>query len=249
VRLRVRFTKAGKIRWTSHRDMARMWERAFRRTYLPLAYSVGFSPRPKVSFGLALSTGHDSLAEFLDIELDPAKVDGLDIGGLAALLEAALPEGITVVAAAQIDDRAESLQHEVTSCRYEVVAAGATLEEMRQFVARALAAPEIVVTRTRKGQAVTDDVRPAILGVDVLDEVLAADGRQCVLLSAELATQPRGLRPAEFLAALSTTLEEVRVRRTHQWILRADGARTEPLAAPSLDAEGAPPLQLLESVS
>ena len=58
MKIRFRFAKVGKIRWTCHRDLARMWERAFRRTQLPLAYSAGFAPRPKVSFGLALSTGH-----------------------------------------------------------------------------------------------------------------------------------------------------------------------------------------------
>src|SRR5205814_9079184 len=71
MRVRFRFAKLGKIRWTSHRDVARMWERAFRRVGLPLAYTQGFSPRPKVSFGLALPTGHESVAEYLDLELAP----------------------------------------------------------------------------------------------------------------------------------------------------------------------------------
>ena len=63
-RVRIRFAKLGKIRWTSHRDVARMWERAFRRVQLPVAYSAGFSPRPRVSFGLALPTGYESVAEY-----------------------------------------------------------------------------------------------------------------------------------------------------------------------------------------
>src|SRR5205085_1236636 len=75
MRLRVRFAKLGKVRWTSHRDVARMWERAFRRARLPVAYTGGFSPRPKVSFGLALPTGCESLAEYLDLEL-ASDVDG-----------------------------------------------------------------------------------------------------------------------------------------------------------------------------
>src|SRR5204862_7253907 len=69
VKLRIRFTKLGKVRFTSHRDIARMWERAFRRTGVALAYTAGFSPRPKISFGLALPTGHESVAEYLDVEL------------------------------------------------------------------------------------------------------------------------------------------------------------------------------------
>src|SRR5947207_1537918 len=119
VRVRVRFSKTGKIRWTSHRDVARMWERAFRRADVPLARTQGFSPRPKVSFGLALPTGHESVAEYLDLELTRE----VDIAALPARLTAALPAGIDVLAAAPIDDRAGSLQEEVTSCTWLVEAA------------------------------------------------------------------------------------------------------------------------------
>jgi radical SAM-linked protein len=211
---------------------------------------VGFSPRPKVSFGLALSTGHESVAEYLDLELDPAKVEGLEVSQLPARHSAALPDGIDVITARDIDDRRDSLQHEVTSSVFEITAAGAALSEVEHFVAQALAADAIVITRTRKGQAAEDDVRPAILSITGLDEVETDDGRPGVRFTAELATQPRGLRPAELLTALSDTLEEVRVRRTHQWISRDDGARAEPLdgIAPP-DATDAPPVQLFERVS
>jgi radical SAM-linked protein len=202
-----------------------MWERAFRRTDLPLAYSVGFSPRPKVSFGLALSTGHESVAEYLDLEL----TDEPDVASLPARLSAALPDGIDVTAARIIGDRRDSLQHEVTSSVFEITAAGASLDELGSLVRDALAADAIVITRTRKGQAASDDVRPAILSIDALEAVACDDGRPGVRFTAELATQPRGLRPAELLTALSPELEEVRVRRTNQWISRADGARVEPL--------------------
>ena len=72
MRLRVRFTKLGKVRYTSHRDVARIWERAIRRVGLPVVYTEGFSPRPKVSFGLALPTGYESVGEYLDISVHPA---------------------------------------------------------------------------------------------------------------------------------------------------------------------------------
>ena len=65
--VRLRYTKLGKIRWICHRDVARALERAFRVAQLPLAFTEGFSPRPKVSFGLALSTGHESDAEYVDL--------------------------------------------------------------------------------------------------------------------------------------------------------------------------------------
>jgi radical SAM-linked protein len=246
MRIRIRFSKTGKVRWTSHRDLARMWERAFRRTELPLAYSVGFSPRPKVSFGLALSTGHESVAEYLDLELDPARVDGLVIAELAERLTRALPDGVDVMAVGRIDDQRDSLQHEVTSTTFDLLAAGATLDELHELAQSALAASEIVMSRERKGQTVTDDVRPAILSIDILGASESDDGRACVRLTAELATQPRGLRPGEFLAALSPVLDEVRVRRTHQWISRANGAREDPLPP---DAESTPPALQLQRVS
>ena len=71
-RLRLRFTKTGKVRFTSHRDVARMWERALRRSQLPVAYSQGFVPHPLVSFGLALPTGCESRGEYLDVRLEGA---------------------------------------------------------------------------------------------------------------------------------------------------------------------------------
>lgn len=248
MKVRLRFSKLGKIRWTSHRDVARMWERAFRRVELPLAYTQGFSPRPKVSFGLALPTGYESVAEYLDIELDPSRVVDLDVAGLPASLSAALPAGVEVTAAAAIDDRAASLQEEVTSCEWDVVIAaadsvptappaGVARPPLRRLVEVALAADSLVVTRERKGRTVEEDVRPGILSLAVLDDEDRTGGR----LLAELAAQPRSLRPSELLAALDPRLVEARVCRVTQWISRSDGARDEPLALPPGAGADAPP--------
>ncbi len=67
--VRLEYHKVGKIRFLGHRDVARVLERSLRRAGLPLRYSEGFSPRPRLSFGLALSTGYESIAEYLDVEL------------------------------------------------------------------------------------------------------------------------------------------------------------------------------------
>jgi radical SAM-linked protein len=218
VRLRLRFSKLGKVRWTSHRDVARMWERAFRRVDLRLAYTEGFSPRPKVSFGLALPTGAESVAEYLDIEL----ADGVqpDVAALPGRLSPALPVGIDVLAATVVEERG-SLQEIVTSCRWEMEAAGTGVDQaaLEQRVAQVLAADSLLVTRVRKGASVTDDIRPAIVNL----AVLGAGQLEC-----ELATQGRGLRPSELLTALDPQFEPVRVFRTHQWIQR-DGATWEPV--------------------
>ena len=239
MRARFRFSKLGKIRFTSHRDVARLWERALRRAELPVALTEGFSPRPKVHFGLALSTGHESLGEYIDIDFREPECDSLDLGALPDLLTGLLPEGLTVQAVAPITTSETSLQQAVTSCEWEIDALGLAAEVAPATIAALLAAPEIVVTRQRKGNDVTDDIRPYILQLAVIGPVpgvLSPEGTRVITpagtrLFAELATQPRGLRSTELLAAIGPEVTEGRVRRTHQWIT-LDGARHEPLPLP-----------------
>jgi radical SAM-linked protein len=241
-RLRARFTKTGKVRFTSHRDVARIWERALRRAGLPVAYTEGFSPRPKLSFGLALSTGYESLGEYLDINLRDDAPRG-DVAGeqLPALLDPALPVGIDVQKVVPLPPGAESLQQAVTSCTWHIELSG--LEPscgLTELVARVLDRPEVVVTRERKGHVVTDDIRPGILAVRVLDP--GGSGSSTAALEAELATQPRSLRPAELVGALDAGDDVVgRVVRIHQWT-QVGGARQEviplpPAATPAPHAE------------
>jgi radical SAM-linked protein len=225
MKLRIRFGKLGKVRWTSHRDVARMWERAFRRTGVALAYTAGFSPRPKISFGLALPTGHESVAEYLDVEL--AEEGPQDFEGVVESLSDALPVGVDATGGVILDPGAGSLQEEVTSCTWTIQVPGVSLSGVEELVANALAAESLVVTRTRKGREVTDDLRQALL---VATAVEAADGPT---VRCELLTQPRGVRPTELLAALDPALELGGVCRMHQWIERG-GARYEPLDAPLL---------------
>jgi len=221
--VRLQYTKLGKIRWISHRDVARALERAFRVARLPLAFSEGFSPHPKVSFGLALSTGHESEAEYVDLVL----TEDLAVETLPGVITPALPDGITVAGAAQLVERAPALQEAVTSCEWLVEVARsdglpADPHEVREQAEAVSAFPEIMVTKRRKGREVTEDIRPVIRHLTVC-------GTAPVTLAMELFTQPRSARPGEVLAAFGG-LSEVRAVRTHQWIER-DGARQEPLDA------------------
>jgi radical SAM-linked protein len=219
-RLRLRFSKFGKVRFTSHRDVARMWERALRRSRLPMAYSQGFVPHPLVSFGLALPTGCESRGEYLDLRLGPAAPDEIPVADLPEALTALLPEGIDVQAAALIGDAEGSLQQEVASCDWELEVLEVPVGELRERVDKMLASPILTVRRERKGRPVDDDIRPAILSL----EVTGSEGR----LRAALATHPRSVRPSDVLAALGTAAVSGRACRTHQWIER-DGTRFEPL--------------------
>ena len=220
-RLRLRFSKLGKVRFTSHRDVARVWERALRRSRLPMAYSQGFAPHPLVSFGLALPTGCESLGEYLDVRLGAPAADEAAVTDLPALLSPLLPDGIAVQAAAFVAEWEDSLQQEVASCDWVLEVLGVPDAELQERIEQVLSAPSLMVRRQRKGRQVDDDIRPALRTL-----VLA---EQHGHLRAELATHPRGVRPADLVATLGTGAVPGRARRTHQWIER-DGARFEPLS-------------------
>ena len=228
--VRVKYAKQGKVRWISHRDVARAFERALRIEQLPLAFTLGFSPRPKVSFGLALSTGYESEAEYLDLELS----EPVDLEPLPARLTAAMPIGLTVVDVVALADRAPALQEVVTAVTWRVEVtdddgAPVPVELLRELVDGARSAPVLEVTQVRKGRASISDVRPAIRQLEVHDSAPPT-------VEMELSTQPRGAKPSEVVAAIAgvrpdgPTLAIGRAVRMHQWIER-DGARCEPLDA------------------
>lgn len=231
MRVRFRFSKQGKVCWTSHRDTARLWERAVRRAGLPVGYTSGFSPRPQVSFGLALPTGCESLAEYLELGFEVGVDEAMPpVEELPALLTPLLPQGFAVMAAGEPPPGVGSLQQEVTSCVWDLDVLGITATALAATVEEALEAPSILVRRERKGRDEQDDLRPSLLSLAVLGS--SAGGTR---LRAELATQPRGVRPSELLRGLRADLVVGRACRMQQWIER-DGARWEPLG------EGVPPV-------
>ena len=231
IRLRLHYTKLGKIRFLSHRDIARVWERTIRRVGLPIAYSEGFSPRPRLHFGLALSVAHESEAEYLDIDLrEPVELDGL-----AGRLSEILPTGIDVLAIAEIPRSADSLQGEVDLVTWQFIVPGVRADELSTRVALWLARDEVLVTIIRKTKPQTADVRSVVESLTVGPET--ADG---TTLIAVLATRPRSIRPAELLASFDPPLDEGRVRRLAQTIL-TDGVGRPPL--PDLTSNPDPVLQ------
>jgi len=254
VRIRFRFSKLDKIRFTSQRDVARMWERALRRARMPLAYTEGFSPRPQLSFGLALPTGAESLAEYVDVALDPARAaeQGVDVATLPAIISGLLPIGIEIEGAVLVERSKISLQQMVTSCSWTMRLVGPTRDELATSVVALLAAETVIITRERKGRNELDDLRPSVLALALADadaDLSEDPTGRTVGLVAELSTQPRGVRPVELLRGLIAVSGHPsnlmidgqaesgwpgnvpvldRACRTQQWIER-DGLRQEPL--------------------
>ena len=224
--VRLQFTKLGRVRFISHRDVARAFERAMRVEALPLAFTKGFVPRPRISFGHALAVGHESVAEYLDVDLDR----DVDIDGLPERLSGALPQGIDVTGAAALAEGAPALQESVAAMAYRVVVvsdgdrgAGGIQEALASALTAALAAPSLVTTLQRKGREVEEDLRPMLENLEI------AEGPDDPTLAMELSTRPRVVRPGEVLGALGPGFCEQRVVRTAQWIER--DARLGPLEA------------------
>jgi radical SAM-linked protein len=234
--LRLRYAKRGKIRFTSHRDTARVWERAMRRAAVPVAMSAGFTPRPRLSFGLALPTGAESVAEYLDVEVTAGAMAGSDVDELPGRLGAVLPVGFEALAVAEREAGAGSLQESVTTVTWELEVPGGA--DVEVAVTRLLASTELPLERERKGERRIDDIRPAVRSLAVGHDdperrgSLARELARRTLV-AEVATVGRGLRPAELatVAFPGADATGLRTLRTHQWI-EHDGDRREVIALP-----------------
>jgi len=242
--IRLRFTKNGKIRFLGHRDVANLWARALRRGGMPMAYSEGYTPRPKLAFGLALPTGCASDGEFIDLHLNQSPLSGqfsrtggqsCSVAELPQLLSKFLPVGMDVTAAAEMSSGGMSLQQAVTCCDWRVELRGMSEEDATNLVQCIMDAVELPVQRVRKGRNVVEDVRPGIRVVSVtqVTEIGAT-------LDMSLDTQPRTVRPTQVLDAVLPNQPLGEVRRLFQWIER-DGERREPLSA---DAPNAPHTEL-----
>ncbi|MFM7126255.1 MAG: TIGR03936 family radical SAM-associated protein [Actinomycetota bacterium] len=235
-RLRLSYTKLGKVRFTGHRDVAHLWERALRKAQIPVAVSAGFTPRPRLAFGLALPTGAESLVELLDVIVD---VDTDDLRGqlddVVERLSAALPMGLDVTDAWLPGDGIESLQESVVASSWSMLLEGSNVPEA---VMELEASSATYLERERKGERFIDDVRPSILALTVVDaerwiDRTSSETDPVTAVEVMLSTSGRGVRPTEFVEVLLSTSDPWdrlrRVVRTNQWIER-EGQRVDVLA-------------------
>ncbi len=187
-RLRIRYAKRGRLRFTSHRDFSRAFERAVFRARIPMAYSSGFNPHPRISYAGAAPTGSASEAEYLEIGLAQVTVPA-DV--LAALADA-LPDGLDVLDVADAT-RAEgtpavSLSDLLQASRW-LIATRADLEAARAAVRRFLAEDAVVVERMTKKGLREFDCRAAVVSLTVHDDAPGA-GLDLVLRHTVPAVRP-----------------------------------------------------------
>lgn len=207
-RLRLRFSKDGQLKYISHLDLARTWERVFRRAGLPVAHSQGFNPRPRMQIAAALPVGVTGRAEVLDLWLTEALVPE----ELQARLELCLPPGLRVWHVEEVDLRAPALQSQMRSAVYRVEVWNQELTEaVGSRVEALLDTPAILRQRQHKGKLQTYDLRPLIQTIAV--EPGEKGGH---LLTMRLQASPEGAgRPDEVLKALGLSLSLYTIERTN----------------------------------
>lgn len=198
MRIQITFSKQGALRYTGHLDLHKLWERAARRAELPLAYSQGFHPQPKMNLASALPLGFSSRCEVLDMRLE----HDVALDSLPQRLNDTLPSGIQVLNVEQVEERAPALQTQVISAEYEVRMIESALEpDLKRRIESVLESESIV--RTRRGKQY--DLRPLIEALEAWDDKIVMR-----LAAREGATG----RPEEVLAELGIAFEETRIERT-----------------------------------
>ena len=219
MRALIRFGKQPRLRFISHLDLQRFFQRAVNRTGLPIAWSQGFNPHPVMSFGSALALGWTSEYEVIDIKLAAP----MGRGRVEAAVRAALPEDLPVLEARMIDDKHPAPMALVRMSDYRITlnGGGAVLNQVDAFLNRDSV---MAVRKTKSGEREVD-IRPLCVELRKTD-----DGLFCRLMLTEKDT----LKPDLLLRALSDMAgvepPEVRIHRLALLGLDADGA-VKPLMA------------------
>ncbi len=206
-RLRVTFQTDDSVKYVGHLDMARTWERAIRRAGLPLAYTQGFNPQPRLAFASALPLGFTSQGELVDVFLN----EELAPEECVRLLAGALPPGVRPVGAVPVPREWPSLQSRLTAASYRVeVETGDPLRAREPegvegdgatFAARLeafLARPDAWRSRRRGKETARYDLRPLVLDLRYAGPCALGQSFETLMRSDPGATG----RPDELLAEL-----------------------------------------------
>lgn len=228
-RLRLRYAKRGSLRFTSHRDFARAFERALRRAGIPMGYSAGFSPHPKISYHGAAPTGVASEAEYLEIGL----ARPMDPDAVRAELDACLPAGLDIEEC--VPAGAGTLADRIDASRWQISLPGLDASTVDQAVAAFLAAPEILVERLTKTGRRSLDARAAVVSLAAAEGASAVISGRCAILDVVVRQVSPAVRPDDVIAALAAVAAcaptaPARATRLAQGRLDESGQLTDPLA-------------------
>jgi radical SAM family uncharacterized protein/radical SAM-linked protein len=212
-RLRIKYAKEGTAVYTSHRDLIRIFDRTLRRSGIPVAFSQGFHPHPKLSFGPPLPLGFSGRAEYLDLSLSAP------CANIATLLSEGFPPGFTLLGAQPIPEKTDSLASVITVAEYFVKTE--VNDELIAGIERIVAQSAITVERRTKKGIRTVNIRPGIYELRTAEN----DGGLTMLLSLAPDT---AVKPLEVLAELFGDHTSDDITRIEQYVER-DGERVTPM--------------------
>lgn len=164
-RLRVKFGRGQEVKFISHLDIMRFWERAFRRAGIPLAYSEGFTPHPKISLAAPLPVGMTSEAELMDVVL----TDWMSPQGFTSAVTRQLTAGFTILEALPVSPTLPSLQSAVREAEYRVEAAGKSRTETEAAISGLMAADSLPWHHKRDTGDKSYDLRPLVADLRLID--------------------------------------------------------------------------------
>lgn len=166
-RVRIRFSKTGKLRFLSHLELINLFTRAVYRAGIPVLHSQGFHPHPRFSFATATSVGVESYAEYMDLF-----VDGMEPEICRKRLNRVLPEGIQVLEAWPAEMKAASLSTLIEATRYRIVLPDADPEQLQKQCVQFMAQPSFVLIREKKGERQSIDLRQETRALSAVDSAL-----------------------------------------------------------------------------
>ena len=206
-RLRIGFAKSGSLALISHLDTLRLLERALRRSSLPVSFTGGFHPLPRLQLALPLPLGVEGLGEWLDLEF----VELVDPAAVRERLQVELPKEFQLLSAESVEVFGPSLSQQLMAARWQIQLTPApdpilpSLEQWQQAVAAVLAAPSLIWQDTdKKGRPRQRDCREALLGLGLN---LEPGGSVMLELDAAIDASGRSLRPEQLQHWLSEQLD------------------------------------------
>jgi radical SAM-linked protein len=196
-KLRIRYAKRGRLRFASHRDLARALERELRRAQVPMAFSAGFSPHPKISYLGAAPTGAASEAEYVEIGLAERR----DPEAVRATLDAALPPDIAVLECVEAGEGTGSLADRIDAAAWRVELPGVAPADLERALAAFLERDSVEVPRRTKNGLRDVDARAAVAGAS------AGGTAGCAILEVVVRQVTPAVRPDDVLAALAAVAD------------------------------------------
>jgi len=239
--LLVTYAKRGRMRFASHRDVGRAFERAVRRAGIPMARSAGFNPHPKISYASGTQTGVASEAEYLTLALTVAQ----DPARLRSALDTALPDGIDVIEVRE--DPGGALNGRLMASEWLVELPGIAPEAAGAAAREFLAAGDAYVERLTNKGVRRLDARGAVLSMDVGSRASDDHSSACAIIRMVVRHTEPAVRPEDVLAALRqiaglAPASPPAVTRMAQGVLGDDGL-AGPAQPPAMAGHAGAPAQ------